>query len=400
MEIKERLLEWGLTEETYESLMEDIQTIKDGTCKCESNPWQYLVDKYDLSWNKDSLRKSQDVVGGIFAYNYMKEKFANQSNSSQDNYIKELETKKYETKLEIIKLRDKIREMNKMDYAQARFENLKDVMVDEIAKLNNLEVKKYKSLNKTNDFVVASLLISDVHMGIEIDNDFNKYNIEIAKERLNTLKEKTIMYCNAHNVSKLNIELGGDLVSGFIHTSLRVQQEEDAISNIMTLCEVLSNLVNDIKECVSEVVVYSVYGNHGRVIPNKKDSINIENVERLIPFYLRARLGNSVKVIDSKNDYLEINIMGRKVVLTHGDKDSPASALNNFVRILGYVPDEVHLSHFHSTMNKDDCNTEIIVNGSVVSTDDYALSIRKANKPSQLLRVYLGDDVCQYKIML
>ena len=403
MELRDKILEYGLTESEYENALKEVYEKTNGISDLD---WKDIVDKYDIKLNenrinRDTLRKaSQTIFGGAFVSEYMKEKFAKQLDSPQDSYIKELENKKYEAKLEIIKLRDKLREMNKMDYAQARFENLKDVMIEEIAKLNNLAIKPYKPISKVNDCVVANLLLSDVHLGIEIDNDFNTYNIEIAKERLDILKSKTIGYCTTHNVSKLNIELLGDLTNGFIHTSLRVQQEEDAISNLMTLCEVLANFINDIKEYVSEVIVYSVYGNHGRVIPNKKDSINIENVERLIPFYLKARLGDTVKVIDSKNDYIELNVFGKKIVLTHGDKDSPTNALNNFIRILGYVPDEIHLAHFHSAMTKDDCDTEIIVNGSVVSTDDYALSIRKATKPSQLLRVYLGEDVCQYKIML
>lgn len=403
MELRDKILEYGLTESEYENALKEVYEKTNGISDLD---WQDIVDKYDIKLNdnrinRDTLRKaSQTIFGGAFVSEYMKERFAKQSDSPQDNYIKELEDKKYEAKLEVIKLRDKLREMNKMDYAQARFENLKDVMIEEIAKLNDLSIKPYKPLNKTNDSVVASLMISDIHLGMEIHNDFNDYNIEIAKDRLDTLKAKTIAYCINHEVSKLNIELLGDLVSGHIHTSLRVQQEEDAISNIMTLCEVMANFINDIKEYVSDVTVYSVYGNHGRLLPNKKDSVNIENVERLIPFYLRARLGNTVKVIDSKNDFIEMSIQGRKVVITHGDKDSLSGALNNYIRILGYVPDEIHMGHLHSTQTKDDCDTEIIVNGSVVSTDDYALSIRKATKPSQQLRVYLGEDVCQYKIML
>ena len=399
MNVIEKLNEYGLTEKQYEELMQDIESIKNGTCKCETDKWQYLIDKYNLQWNKDSLRKSQDIIGGAFAYNYMKEKYAKQNNSD-DEYIKELEEKKREAKLETIKLRDKLREMNKVDYAQARFENLKDVMIEEIQNLSNMEIKPFKPYQQTNDFVVASVLISDLHLGLICDNDFNKYNIEIAKERMNILKSKVACYCQVHNVSKLNIELLGDLASGFIHTSLRVQQEEDAISNIMTVCEVLANFINDLKPYVADIKVYSVYGNHGRIIPNKKEAINIENVERLIPFYLRARLDNTVEIIDSKNDYLELNVMGRKIVIAHGDKDNLNNAVNNYTRLLRYVPDEIHIAHLHFAQSKDDCDTDILINGSVVSTDDYALSIRKSTKPSQTMRVYLGDDVCTYKIML
>ena len=48
---------------------------------------------------------------------------------------------------------------------------------------------------------------------------------------------------------------------------------------------------------------------------------------------------------------------------------------------------------------KDDCDTEITTNGSLISTDDFATSIRKNTKASQALIIY-GEDVCTYKIVL
>ncbi len=49
--------------------------------------------------------------------------------------------------------------------------------------------------------------------------------------------------------------------------------------------------------------------------------------------------------------------------------------------------------------NYNDSKCEIIVNGAVVGTDEYAVSIRRSTKPSQTLRIY-DMDVCTYKIVL
>lgn len=365
--------------------------------------WADIVELAGLDCHYDSLRKAMQpkLYGAFDLYKYAKE--MNIKNNSSDEYMKELDKKKNEVKLETIKLRDKMREINKVDYAQARFENLKEVMLEELSKhefKNNSYKEREISPNNNNKEVVASVLISDLHLGMKYKNSISEYNVEIAKNSLNKLWCKIVHYCKLHKVTQLNIELLGDLINGIIHTGTRVQQEEDAITNIMTVSNLLVEFINDIKPYVNNITVYSVFGNHGRLIPNKNDSINIENVERLIPYYIESQ-AKGVNVIHGESDYLEYNIFDRKVVLCHGDKDNPNMALNNFIRILGYVPDEIHLGHLHSMQIKDDCDTEIVVNGSIVSTDDYALSIRKSNKPSQIMRIYTdGDDICTYKLVL
>lgn len=86
-------------------------------------------------------------------------------------------------------------------------------------------------------------------------------------------------------------------------------------------------------------------------------------------------------------------------MLVHGDKDTPTNVLDNMVRTLGIIPKQIHMAHRHHIAANDDCDTEIIANGSVVGSDDYALSVRKVTKPSQVLIIY-DKDVCIYKLVL
>ena len=48
----------------------------------------------------------------------------------------------------------------------------------------------------------------------------------------------------------------------------------------------------------------------------------------------------------------------------------------------------------------DDNNTDIVVNGSILSTDSYAMNHRLNTKPHQILRVYNDEDVCTYRLNL
>ena len=146
--------------------------------------------------------------------------------------------------------------------------------------------------------------------------------------------------------------------------------------------------------------VYCVFGNHSRVNPNKKENVNRENYERLIFKYIELKTNVNNFITSENEDYLTYNLLsGRTILCTHGDKDNKISLVNNYNNVLGFTPDEIHIGHWHSFEDKDDNLNNIIINGSVVGTDDYALSIRKNTPPCQALRIY-GEDICTYKIRL
>ena len=54
------------------------------------------------------------------------------------------------------------------------------------------------------------------------------------------------------------------------------------------------------------------------------------------------------------------------------------------------------MGHFHDA--KEGNGTT--VNGSVIGSDDYSISRRMYSKPTQLLKVYYGDDVGTFKLTL
>lgn len=356
--------------------------------------WGDCVLGADNCYSMDNCRK------GYYIVSKMLDKIDFSLDYSSDDMIKLIETQRDELYKERVKLRDQRREYNKILSNQARFEHLVDTMVEEIQCMQPLRFE-YKTHNNINiKQVEAVAMISDIHLGLQTDSQFNFYDIDTAINRLNQYKNKIIHYCIKHNVTKLNMEILGDCISGIIHGSVRVQQEEDVISQLMIVSEALSDMAIELQQYIPEVVVYNVYGNHSRLISAKKESISKENMERLISFYMRTRLGDKIKVIDGyTEDFLWYKIKNRTIVLTHGTNDKPTTALNNMIRILGFVPDEIHLAHRHHVETIDDCDTEIIANGSIVGTDTYAVDLRKATKPSQILRIY-DEDICNYKIVL
>ena len=371
--------------ETYKSYLTRIINAKENGQITYDEMGDFLVD--DNRWVSDNWRKFYYIAKEIV------KKLDEDVEYTQDDVIREMEDMKIEIYKEKVKLRDQRRELNKLHTKQARFENLVEVIKERLEEIGTLPIEKYyKQLDKEKG---ATLMVSDLHYGIKVDNQFNYYDTEVAEDRLKKLTNKTIQYCKKHDISHLNIELLGDMVSGTIHTGVRVQQEEDIIQQIIDCAELLSNMVNDLAEHVENVTVYSVYGNHGRTEPNKHDAINRENYERLIYYFMKNRV-KGVRFIDSQGeDFIKYYDFGKTFVISHGDEDKQASAIEAYSKMLGEQVGEVHLAHWHEFKEVGN----VIVNGSVVGSDDYAVSIRKHSKPCQVLKVY-GEDECTYKLIL
>lgn len=380
------------------SYEDELQLLADKVEGVDDKSWEEMVDELGLSIHPDSLRKSFNAgrYSGYAVYKHFTEKFENEYCSSEE--IDRLETLKTEIIKEKVKLSDARREYKKNLSIEARYENLVDILKREIQELDDLQLYHNAVNNNTN--VNGALLISDIHYGNTTDNVLNYYNTDIAKERIQELLNKTIYYCSFNRVQTLYINLLGDLIAGNIHTSVRVEQEEDVISQIVHISEILANFISEISKYVKEVKVVCVQGNHGRVISNLKDNLNQENYERLIYEYLKLRLPELSIVTNGFEDWATYEIGKRKIFIEHGDKTKIEQIKQRAIGLLGYVPDDIFVGHYHRMEMIDDNNTDIIINGSILSTDSYAMNHRLNTKPHQILRIYNNDDVCTYKLSL
>ena len=321
--------------------------------------------------------------------------------------LEELEIKRREFEKEKIRFQDQKREYKNLLRPEARFERILEVLEKEI-----------KSLNETKPFIThkdiysdiskreAVLVASDWHIGSSFDNYFGKYNLEIAKQRLNKLLNKTIEYCEMNKINILHLELLGDNISGGIHWSSKVESEEDCVTQSMILCEILEEFIGRLADKIPHVKVYSVVGNHSRVNMNKKDNQKGENFERLVPWYLKKRLSNvdNVEIMDKCNiddGIISFRVINTNIIGVHGDLDKPNQIINDMIKMFKFVAEEYHMGHLHHHYEKEEHDIEILINGSLQGTDNYAKDIRKTGRPMQKLMIYDEDGkLCTYKIKL
>lgn len=327
------------------------------------------------------------------------------NNVKDNDIIKQIEEKTLELEKEKVKFQDQKREYKALLRTDARFDHLVDEMNKSIAKLNTINplVNKYEGVFDNNDSTEAVVILSDWHFGIEEENYWNKINIEIAKERVNTLKEHIIKYAKRHNVKTLHVELLGDLINGFLHLGTRVANEEDVIDQSMHCAELIGQLLNELADKIPNIKVYSTIGNHGRCSANIKESIASENFERLIPWYLNGRLESNVELIENKfeDDIIVYKFLNETIFAVHGHNDKIGSAVSDLSEMLKIFPTECHLGHYHAYQEFDKHSMTTTVNGTLSGVDVYAKAIRKTSQAIQVMMIYneKGRE-CTYKIIL
>ena len=329
-----------------------------------------------------------------------------QINKITDNdIIKEIEDKKLELEKEKIRVQDQRREYKKYLRQDARFEHIHNTIKEEINKLNETKPLIHKEVKVDNTSNrEAVIILSDWHIGSTSNNYWNIFNLEVARERINKLLNKTIEYCSLHKVNTIHVELAGDLTNGFIHVGNRIENEEDVISQVITASELISNFLNELANHIPSVKVYSSTGNHGRCSANLKESLNVENFERLIPWYLKARISNpKIELMENEIDdnLIVIRFLNEVIYCVHGHLDKPNVIIENWSRMLKEFPTEAHLGHFHSYKEFDEYDMTVTVNGTLSGVDEFAKKIRKTSKPMQTLMIYNEEGrECTYKIKL
>ena len=385
--------------ENFDKVVEACVGKLEGDEPYASMGWQEIVEWLNIDWHYDSLRR---MAYGIHRYHKHLQEQKLDSMSSDE--IDKLNEKLIELKKERVKLSDLNSMLNKKIREQSRHENILECARDIARDFN--QVKPLLS----NPPVIRSgnreglLLLSDWHIGLECENHWNKYNLEIAKERVSFLKQRIIDICLHNDVTKLNICCCGDMISGIIHNNLRLENRENVVEQSIIVVEMISELLSSLST-LFKVDFYYVVGNHERISQNKNDSLDKENFGYFILEMIKYRCANLSGLTIHKNniddEIITFNIFDNKIVATHGNN---FGNLNTYIpkltSMLGYVPDYVCVGHLHQHVENTYGKTELIVNPSFSGVDSYAKNYGLVGKVGQKLMIFSEEygKECTYNI--
>jgi len=376
---------------------------------------------YRITGEKEQIGSWQDVadiLNELLGTEYTESKFrkqrqafdkmlaANQSKFvSNDSQLQELVAQRQELEKEKVKLRDERNELLRVIREEARKESYKDQVLRSIEEYQNKpldydENKRFTGILKTDNDLIISC--TDIHAGIEINSHFNKYNTDILRDRFNQYLDKIFEVQLRHGSENAHVILS-ELVSGIIHNTLRIENNQNLIEQFLTVTDYLSQFLSEMSYHFNEVNVYICPGNHSRISAKKEDSLKGENIDHLALPYLKAKLQNFRNIVFNENDIEEsiaiFKVRDNLIMSSHGDKDSPSNVVQKFTLLFGVKPAIVYLGHRHTNGLTTVYDTKVIESGCLSGTDNYALDLRVRNKPEQTISVITTNGLdCLYDV--
>lgn len=382
---------------TWDSVA-DVMNAQTGAYKSKN---AYRFDYY--KWIKSPKEDPEEMRGQYLGTLPEADTWAlTEDNTEDEDTIKHI----YELKKEKMQMADYRNEVNRMYRRMAREDSIKEIAHNAayiIAKERPFDFHP-PILPSVMATKAGILCLSDWHYGAVIDSTYNKYDPAVCQHRLFRLVEQVHKRMKENECTELHVFNLGDLVSGIIHTQIRINNRVDVITQIMRVSELLANMLEAFAE-VYKVHYYSTMDNHSRIMPEKKDSLDCESLCRITDWYVMERchgLGITFHNNEFGDDIVTANVLGHKIAAAHGDKDTPEKIIQNLTLLTRQPYDLVLTAHRHHFKSEELNDCMMIANGSVMGTDSYAESLRLSNKPSQTFIISTYENVVDtiYKINL
>lgn len=358
------------------------------------------AEAFSEIYDESAYRKAYQAFEKI--WDAVKHEYLIEADDDLIKRLAEIEEKETQLYKQQVKTRDKLREYRGAIRQEARIENITDTIKFVVNSMPRFEIpnREVRLIGKNK----AVLKISDWHIGKVVDNYFNKYNMDVAVKRVNRLVEEAVKYCSTMNVGTLYIANLQDMIEGNLRITSRVEAEENTIEQIMFVSELIANMIADLESYGLDIKYISTLDNHSRANISYRDHIEAESFAKLIDFYLKARLKDSVEFISNKIDdnigFVEIDGKNHFFVHGHLKAHNPHTIIQNLAIPLQMKVDYVHVGHWHKSENREFHYGKVYINGSLCGVDDYAFNNGWFSKASQRLLVVENGNEIDFNINL
>lgn len=249
------------------------------------------------------------------------------------------------------------------------------------------------------------LLFSDTHAAevvtLEGTRGINEYNWSIMLERMDKIRTAILSHKEhfGYEVSKLNVFMLGDMLSGQIH-------EELMVTNDRTLSEATVQFARDTISWLEELAkefpaihVAGVPGNHPRFAKKTQAKLIHNNADfiayKVMEIFLEKHPQFTFDI--STGGYSVQHIAGKwRALLMHGDgirSTMPGVPWGGVIRRVTTLEaqfaqarqplDFVFMGHFHTANSLDGIHARTFVNGSTKGVDEYGLQAFGSGRPAE-----------------
>lgn len=332
---------------------------------------------------------------------------ANQAKFSDNNaQLQEINEARRQLEIEKIQMRDERNEYKRLIREQARKESYKDQIIRAVREYQETPLeydynKKFNGVVKSDNSMIISFF--DVHTGLNTSNFANEFNEKVLKDRINQYLDKIFEVMVRHGTEDCYVILS-ELVNGIIHPTLRIENNQNLIEQFLTIMSYLTEFLAELSYRFNEVNVYTVLSNHGRISPNKEESLTGENMDLLAIPFLSAKLQNFNNIKFHENivekSIALFTVRNSVVASAHGDKDNPDTVVQKFTLFLKVKPNIIYLGHRHTNGLSTVYDTKVIQSGSMAGVDNYCLDKRLRNRPEQTISIITDKGLdCLYNVV-
>lgn len=331
------------------------------------------------------------------------------SQQGDEDFKKEQEELLREIKKEKIKLRDERTESNRGIRIEARVEDKLDYLENIISKQGKIDYKPLKpeerqtiQIKSNNDLII---MLSDLHIGQTFSSAWGRYDLEVAKDRMQQYLNKIIEIKDRHNSENCFVTLQGDMISNSIHKSIAITNRENVIEQVIEASEMVTAFLAELSKIFNNVTVASVVGNHSR-IDKKEDALKDERLDTIIEWYAKSKLDDfdNVKFVDAfDNTFTSFIVRDKMYFVVHGDYDQMnQNGLAKLSMMAGFFPYCVLFGHKHFPATTEINGIKLVQSGSLPgSGDDHTIELRLSGKPSQTVLVCTDKGIeCNYTVEL
>src|SRR6056297_2601646 len=261
------------------------------------------------------------------------------------------------------------------------------------------KIKESKGLKDTSWL----LMLGDYHYGLKVNSmevgGLGEYNSQIARDRINLLADDIVRVRDYHinAPDTLHIAFLGDMVDNSIMRGNQYGEVEFGVAQqVIEASELLVDFLIKLSGAFKKIKCYGVFGNHGRITKNYKDSKREDNFDRIIYHIIKKQISDmeGIKFEYTKSQHMLVDVSGWRFWLEHGDSVRGWSGLpfygarrekaniQNMLSTFKESSDYVIMGHHHSKAEFLD----IFINGAFPGGSKYSIGkLRKMNLPYQLL---------------
>lgn len=404
---KEELLKYGLTLETYDKIITDIDSKIDGE---NDYDWSEIKDKYGINCNSDTIRKSSSTpFGGKMRSEYEKYKTGLNQNVSENS---ELDVKIQQLRKERIKLQTSNVERNRLDRSEARQEMYYEYVGNVV---QALPLPNFQPIEDDIHHEINYLVgLADVHYGAAYRSINNEYSPEETKRRFEYLTCRLIHFIQEKHITTLTIVSLGDLIQGVLRLSDLKINDSSIVKATVEICRLIASMLNELSVYANIVYYHTPSANHTqlRVLNAKASELADEDLEYLMGNYIKDLCANNERIIvhlaKEGNDFIEVYIPGNEIIAMHGHQ---LKNIENAVKDISILHkkfyDTVLLGHYHAGKEIPSHegilgDAEVLISPSFVGSDPYSDKLYKGSKAC--VKVYGFDKLFghteTYKIIL